>query len=75
MKVSQLRCYSLQALVQSAITGILVGLAFCLPILVIATHNLIVGVMATTNIVLITITVIGFIPLRGWKLGVSGSLR
>ena len=62
-----------QTLVSSALTGIAVGLAFALPILIIATHNFIVGLMATINIVCITVTVIGFIPLMGWKLGVSGS--
>ena len=57
----------------SAVTGIIIGLGFCLPILIIATHNFIIGIMATVNIMLITVTVIGFIPLMGWKLGVSGS--
>ena len=57
----------------SAVTGIIIGLGFCLPILIIATHNYIIGIMATVNIMLITVTVIGFIPLMGWKLGVSES--
>ena len=64
----------LQTLISSALTGIIVGLAFALPILIIATHNFIVGLMATINIVCITVTVIGFIPLMGWKLGVSNSV-
>ena len=64
----------LQTLISSALTGIIVGLAFALPILIIATHNFIVGLMATINLVCITVTVIGFIPLMGWKLGVSDSV-
>ena len=61
----------LQELVNSAFTGIMVGLLCALPVLIIATRNVIVGVLATLNIALITASVLGFIPLMGWKIGVS----
>ena len=58
-------------MVLSAMTGIIVGLSCALPILIVATMNVWVGIMATVNIALITTTVLGFIPMMGWKLGVS----
>ena len=61
----------LQELVNSAFTGIMVGLLCALPVLIIATRNVIVGVLATLDIALITASVLGFIPLMGWKIGVS----
>ena len=63
--------FRLQEIVFSAFTGIIVGLACALPILIIATHNFFVGFLATLNIALVTATVLGFIPLMGWKIGVS----
>ena len=55
----------------SATVGVVIGLCLALPILIIATGNLIVGLMATLTIVVITVSVIGVIPMAGWKLGVS----
>lgn len=60
-----------QKLVSSAVIGIGVGIVFALPLLVIATQNVIIGLLATGVIVVITVSVIGLIPLAGWKLGVS----
>ena len=49
-----------------------IGVTVALPILIFATQNWIVGLMATGTIVVITVSVIGLIPMAGWKLGVSG---
>ena len=58
-------------MVRSAMTGIIVGLSCALPILIVATMNVWVGLLATLNIACVTVTVLGFIPIMGWKLGVS----
>ena len=62
----------MQELISSALTGIFVGLGCAVPILIVATLNVFVGLMAAVNITLITATVLGFIPMMGWKLGVRG---
>ena len=62
----------LQKLVSTALIGIVVGVCFALPILIIATQNIITGLLATGVIVCITTSVIGLLPLAGWKLGVRG---
>ena len=54
--------------------GIVLGICLAFPVLIIATNNLIVGFIATIVICLITVCVIGVIPLVGWKLGVSNIL-
>ncbi|KAL5008655.1 hypothetical protein ScPMuIL_014236 [Solemya velum] len=64
-----------EALVDSAITGIIVGLCLALPILVIMTMNVVIGVLATITISLVTVCVVGIIPLAGWRLGVLESLN
>lgn len=51
--------------------GVGIGLACAAPILIIATMNIITGLMATLTIAAVTLCVIGFIPILGWKLGVS----
>ena len=60
-----------QELVKNAIIGVIVGVCVAFPILVFATHNIITGSLATLIIVFITTSVMGLIPLAGWKLGVS----
>ena len=60
-----------QTLVRSALIGVGVGLSVAFPILVIATHNIVTGLYATFVIIIITVSVMGLIPLAGWKLGVS----
>lgn len=50
--------------------GIAIGICIAWPILTFATHNFIVGALATLVISIITVSVIGVIPLAGWKLGV-----
>ncbi len=61
----------LQKLVNTAVTGIAVGICVALPILIFATQNVLVGLAATITIALVTVSVVGVIPLAGWKLGVS----
>ncbi len=51
--------------------GVGVSISVALPILIFATHNALVGLAATITIALVTISVIGVIPLAGWKIGVS----
>ncbi len=55
----------------SAFIGIVIGICTALPILIIATHNLITGTYATITIVMIVTMVLGVIPMAGWKLGVN----
>ena len=70
-----MKCFnSLQSLSSSAVQGVIIGLCLAFPILVIATSNIIVGLMATVTICLITVSVIGVIPLAGWKLGVGDTI-
>jgi hypothetical protein len=63
--------FVIQSLVSSAVIGMVIGLCLAFPILVVATSNIIVGLMATMTIVIITVSVVGVIPMAGWKLGVS----
>lgn len=51
--------------------GIIIGLSLALPVLVLTTMNIIIGFIAWMVIVMVTVCVLGFIPLLGWKLGVS----
>ena len=55
--------------------GIVIGLCLALVILVVATTNLAVGVVATLIIALITCSVLGVINMIGWKLGPLESLN
>ena len=63
--------FLLQVLSDSAVMGIIIGLSLALPVLVLTTMNIIIGFIAWMVIVMVTVCVLGFIPLLGWKLGVS----
>ena len=63
-------CCIFQVLVKNAVIGLGIGLSIALPILVIATNNLVTGLIATFTLVCITVTVSGLIDAAGWKLGV-----
>ena len=65
---------SFQSLVQSAIIGIATGILLAFPILVLATGNFLTGTYATITIVFVVVSVLGFIPLLGWQLGVGAIL-
>ena len=60
-----------QTMADSAIFGIVLGILCALPILILATRNVIIGFFATFSMCCTTVCVIGVIPLAGWKLGVS----
>ncbi|CAD5126925.1 DgyrCDS14939 [Dimorphilus gyrociliatus] len=62
-------------LVGSAITGIAIGVGLSCPILIVATHNIFVGILATITIACVTVCVIGVLPIAGWKLGLMESLN
>ncbi|CAD5113766.1 DgyrCDS2935 [Dimorphilus gyrociliatus] len=62
-------------LVGSAVTGIAIGIGLSCPILIVATHNVIVGLLATFTIGCVTVCVIGVLPIAGWKLGLLESLN
>ena len=64
-----------EILVINALKGIIIGLCLALVILVVATTNLAVGVVATLIIALITCSVLGVINMIGWKLGPLESLN
>ncbi|ELU03862.1 hypothetical protein CAPTEDRAFT_209557 [Capitella teleta] len=68
-------CTIQKVLVSSAVQGILIGLGVVLVVLICATRNIIVGLLGTLTICLITICVVGMIPLAGWKLGLLESLN
>ncbi len=55
----------------NAVIGLAIGLSVAFPILVIATNNLVTGLLATLTLVCITVTVAGTIHAAGWNLGVS----
>ena len=59
----------------NAFKGILFGIILALVILIIATTNIIVGVLATVIIAAITFAVLGIITIIGWKLGPLESLN
>ncbi|WAR20450.1 DISP1-like protein [Mya arenaria] len=59
----------------NAIFGIVLGIVLALPILTVATQNIVIGVCATFSMCCSTICVIGIIPLIGWKLGILESLN
>ncbi|XP_077990897.1 protein dispatched-like [Glandiceps talaboti] len=64
-----------KTLADSAIQGIILGIALAFPVLVLATQNIIIGSMATVSIGLTTCCVVGIIPMIGWKLGLLESLN
>ncbi|XP_064604053.1 protein dispatched homolog 3-like [Liolophura sinensis] len=64
-----------QTLARNAVQGIIIGICLAFPILVLATQNLVLGFLATLTICCITVTVVGLIPMVGWKLGVLESLN
>ncbi|KAI0219169.1 hypothetical protein LSAT2_029224 [Lamellibrachia satsuma] len=64
-----------EQLTNSAFIGIIVGLCTALPILLWATMNIIVALLALTTIIFITFSVIAVIPIMHWKLGVLESLN
>ncbi|KAL4238405.1 hypothetical protein ACF0H5_003114 [Mactra antiquata] len=64
-----------EMLARNAVYGIIIGVSLALPILIIATRNIITGFLATFSMCCSTVCVIGVIPLGGWKLGVLESLN
>ncbi|XP_028396244.1 protein dispatched homolog 3-like [Dendronephthya gigantea] len=62
-------------LIKNAVQGIVIGLLLALFVLIIATTNVIVGILATFTIAMITCSVLATITLLGWKLGVLESLN
>jgi len=64
-----------ELLVKTAIQGIAIGLAAAIPILIIATKNIWTGLLASLTLCMITVSVIGTIPLAGWKFGFLESLN
>lgn len=61
----------MQTLVENAILGIALGLGIAVPVLILATQNLIIGLLAVTTLLAVTVCVLGVIPLAGWKVDVS----
>ncbi|XP_032219569.1 protein dispatched homolog 3 isoform X1 [Nematostella vectensis] len=64
-----------EVLASTAVRGILMSLGLAIGLLTLMTTNWIVGLMAGATIACITVGVVGFIPLVGWKLGVLESLN
>ena len=61
----------MQSVTENAVLGLALGLSLALPVLVVATCNVINGLLATLTICCVTVCVIGVIPLGGWRLGVG----
>lgn len=59
-----------QELVDTATQGISVGIVLAFVVITLATKNVITGLLATLNIGVVTLSVVGLIPMAGWKLGV-----
>lgn len=53
----------------------MIGLTLAFPVLVFTTCNWIIGLLATLTIALITVCVVGLIPMIGWNLGVMESIN
>ncbi|XP_013386010.1 uncharacterized protein LOC106155638 [Lingula anatina] len=64
-----------QNLASTALMGIVIGISLSFPILVFATQNIIMGFLATLTMGMVTVCVVGVIPMVGWKLGVLTSLN
>ncbi|VDI79206.1 Hypothetical predicted protein [Mytilus galloprovincialis] len=64
-----------ETLVTSAVRGVVIGISIAFPILTITTLNVVIGFLATICITMITVVVVGLIPLIGWKLGVLESIN
>ncbi|XP_076099747.1 protein dispatched homolog 1-like [Mytilus galloprovincialis] len=64
-----------ETLVKSAVRGVVIGISLAFPILTITTLNVVIGFLATICITMITVVVVGLIPLIGWKLGVLESIN
>ncbi|XP_070181353.1 protein dispatched homolog 1-like isoform X2 [Littorina saxatilis] len=62
-------------LVDTATQGISVGIVLAFVVITLATKNVITGLLATLNIGVVTLSVVGLIPMAGWKLGVLESLN
>ncbi|KAK3750726.1 hypothetical protein QZH41_017279 [Actinostola sp. cb2023] len=64
-----------EVLASTAVRGILMSLGLAIALVTLMTTNWIVGLMAGATIACITVGVVGFIPMVGWKLGVLESLN
>ncbi|KAK6181586.1 hypothetical protein SNE40_009411 [Patella caerulea] len=67
--------YVQRVLYENAIMGISLGLILTTIILLVSIQNIIISLLASFTISMVTICVIGVIPLLGWKLGVLVSLN
>lgn len=67
--------YVQKKLVDTAIQGIAGGISLAFVIITLATKNIVTGFLATLNICVVTVSVVGLIPMAGWKLGVLESLN
>ncbi|XP_067682304.1 protein dispatched homolog 1-like [Haliotis asinina] len=64
-----------KTLADSAVKGIIIGICLAFIILTFATGNIVLGFLATATITCVTVTIVGIIPVAGWKLGVLESLN
>lgn len=63
-----------KALVDNAIQGVLISLAFAFVVLVCTTYNIILAIYSVISIGSIVVSVIAIIEMIGWELGVSESV-
>jgi len=61
----------LKNLETGAWSGIALGVIIAFPVLVVATMNIIIGILATILILCVTSSILGVIYLVGWKIDVS----
>lgn len=63
-----------EALVTSALQGIVISLIFAFAILLLTTRNLVISMFATYCVAITVLSVVAIIVLRGWQLGISESI-
>lgn len=62
------------ALVTSALQGIVISLIFAFAILLLTTGNIVISLFATYCVSITVLSVVAIIVLRGWQLGISESI-
>lgn len=63
-----------RAFVASALQGITIAMIFSFFILLIATRNIILALLAITCVAIVVVSVVAIMVLKGWELGVSESI-
>ena len=63
-----------RAMVRNALVGMAISVSVALVVLILSTHNFVVGGLATLTIVGIVATIMATMYLQGWELGITQSI-